>query len=179
MIKKLKISLLVSLALVLSAGFFVTRFSLAEEVENQVLMMEGQMSQLIEAQLQLTQAIEGMFPENGGGDYMPQPQAAGGDGTLFPPPGNCISAKQEWSSSNTYSDSDWSTQSKYTGSSRINQYLDINGDGLPDHLDYKNDSSLILSCIHLNTGSGWELAHKCWGQKVNNVWTFYGDCAEV
>ena len=62
--------------------------------------------------------------------------------------------------------------------------MDLNGDGLSDYLYHSlYQASLpmdLKSCVHLNTGSGWNRAYKCYGKNPTgqpNDWTFYGDCA--
>ncbi len=71
----------------------------------------------------------------------------------------------------------------------LQQFLDLNGDGLPDYiysLHGKNQGPqggageyVIRDCIALNTGSGFDIAYKCVYDLDANGTTrkYHGDCA--
>ena len=60
-----------------------------------------------------------------------------------------------------------------------NQFVDINGDGLNDHVYRKGYLSAGKrreeSCVLLNNGSGWDIVYRCFATNG----TFYGDCAQI
>ena len=106
------------------------------------------------------------------------PQQAGGEGTQLPP-GACYADHKDWPSSGTYNESDWDLQKLAFDSANGVQLQDLNGDGLVDSFMKSKSGTLLATCVFLNNGRGWDLTHKCYGTKNDNqVWTFYGDCAQ-
>lgn len=80
----------------------------------------------------------------------------------------------------------WSTVNFYNGSNstagyqeKINNFVDINGDGLNDYFyrySYVYSSKRREeACVLLNNGSGWDVAYRC--LTING--TYYGDCAQI
>ena len=74
------------------------------------------------------------------------------------------------------------------------QFLDVNGDGLVDHLfsewRYHNYGGTHVidtqekTCVTLNTGTGWETEYKCLSIKESDgaggyEKAYYGDCAQL
>ncbi len=178
------------------SGFFVllialtfSTFSQAEEVDDQKInVLESQMSQLIESQNELTLALSGVVNNDSPNleglddfkaDLEPQ-QMTVGDGTEFPPYTNCGNGHQEWPSSGIYKKSEWQME-EFSNSvgNRTMGFQDLNGDGLVDHYNYYHGSNWRNSCVYMNDGEGWDLVHKCYAKENNNVWTFWGDCAQA
>ncbi len=102
----------------------------------------------------------------------------------------CLSDYQDWDSSGTFkSGVSWETyniigqQNNGGGSIPVNQFLEINGDGLVDHVYYYNrisdNKAYVDACTMLNTGSGWEIVYKCVTTAQDGVFTYYGDCADT
>lgn len=111
---------------------------------------------------------------------------------------SCLANHETWNSSYTFnSNAIWNplTQPRGTsGVSSIDQYFDINGDGLIDHIyQVAMDSAFygtnglaayytgIDSCVMLNTGSGWEIAYRCKSIMDMDTYSpiYYGDCADM
>lgn len=113
----------------------------------------------------------------------------------------CFYNYQSWTSSSTYDNTNnWDLKfipsisferapnypeyAEDTKANYIEQFLDINGDGLVDYLysfhgrEYDNKTYwAIRDCVMLNTGTGWEVVHKCVGN-YDSGYTYYGDCAQ-
>ena len=98
--------------------------------------------------------------------------------------------------SNTYAASDWESSFRMDWNSLNGvslpreQMIDLNGDGLVDYQYVSisnasssgNDYYTYVSCVYLNTGSGFEPAHRCYAQlqaqnRVLTSQTYQGDCA--
>jgi hypothetical protein len=106
-----------------------------------------------------------------------------GSGSTFP---TCLDNWESWeSSSNPNYNAAWSlhdfpTYGLYPNGT-FSQLTDINGDGLTDFIyakrynDYGRDD--FQSCTLLNTGSGWDVAFRCFMRKEGLENKFYGDCA--
>lgn len=100
----------------------------------------------------------------------------------------CFWNYQSWAKSTTLKmDAPWSTldiksSPPWNNAGPVtNQFLDVNGDGLLDHIysSYLNGYGEIYinECLLLNTGRGWTPGFKCVGETINGIDTFYGDCA--
>lgn len=151
-----------------------------ENTEAKVITLESQMSQLIESQNNLTLALQNaLLPKDQFKAPDQEPQQLGGDGTKLPPSYLCTSDYLEWPSSDTYKETEWAMEDMYpTGGQNTSYFSDINGDGLVDYY-FLDVASGRRTCVQLNNGQGWDLVHKCMAKSVNNVWTFYGDCAKT
>ena len=100
--------------------------------------------------------------------------------------------------SSTYQQSDWDLSFIRTQEvneprhySSINQFIDLNGDGLVDYVnaytknnktDYTDGSYTYHGCVFLNTGHGFEQVHACDATIYKNGYgdleqSFNGDCA--
>lgn len=116
--------------------------------------------------------------------------------TISPPAGMSLcnsNALMALTHSNTYAASDWDisfVQSIITGTTRttvpIDQFIDLNGDGLMDYLfSYQSSSSSSdsgYSCVALNNGAGFTVVHRCrysitYSSSAIASQDYYGDCA--
>lgn len=146
--------------------------------------LESKLVELIDSQNKLTATLQKAWePKDQFKIPDSDPQQLGGDGTKFPPALFCTSDYQEWPSSGVYKESDWPLEKLYGWYMDVNgaQYIDVNGDGLTDQLYLNKSSTQIHSCLYLNNGRGWDLAHKCYANFDGNpqAWKFYGDCAKT
>lgn len=168
--------LVFSVVLALGSNTFAQQKEVTASTDNVDLQL------LIDSQKQLTDALAALAqPANNEIDDLVVSNASNpvGDGTNFPPSYLCTLDYQNWESSDTYSDSEWSTESLYInaqgGSGSF--FQDINGDGLTDYFFVQNATVNRRSCVHLNNGRGWDLVQKCYAELDSGSWTFYGDCA--
>ncbi len=115
---------------------------------------------------------------------------------------HCLRNSETWDTSNVFKeDADWSMHLiPKVGNSSYNiimdQFIDLNGDGLVDYFYNSNmnytsyqsgthnqiaDYTRLATCIMLNTGSGWEIAYRCvTGFDEDTLQPFYrGDCADM
>lgn len=155
--------------------------SWAEDLIQPGSTLESKMSELIDSQNKLTVALQkALEPNNQFKIPDSEPQQAGGDGTNTPPPQSCTQNYQEWPSSNIYKRSDWDPyEMMFAGNNAGAHYYDINGDGLLDYFFLSYAGSQRQSCVHLNTGRGWDMVYGCYAYKNNlDPWIFYGDCAK-
>jgi len=118
--------------------------------------------------------------------------------------GYCIDGWETWPQSNKKKENaPWSleqiTTMVYSGDQPLNQFIDLNGDGLTDHVYSRSHQNVYAastpsgyryyrygeSCVMLNNGSGFEIAHRCRVDKKYDQNTrkwdlvFYGDCADL
>jgi hypothetical protein len=103
-----------------------------------------------------------------------------------------------YSSTTRASNTPWDLQFMTFPDEGIQQFIDLNGDGLPDYInsykEFRNNYNSVLngaiysayieesSCVYLNDGAGWDIAYQCITASsiVNNarILTYYGDCAQ-
>lgn len=168
--------MVVAIALIL-----VNQSSAEEQTEGKVIILESQMSKLIESQDKLTGILqEALLPNDKFKNPDPEPQQAGGDGTKFPPAYICTEDYSEWPSSYIYEESEWAMESMYATPNGSSSYFsDVNGDGLMDYYFINNTTTQRRTCLQLNNGRGWEMAHQCYAERIQGVWKFYGDCAKT
>ncbi len=91
----------------------------------------------------------------------------------------------------SFKDFPTATSSSLAEASKIQQFVDVNGDGLVDYVYAKRyprmyyASNLAKSvaftyaneCVVLNNGNGWETAYRCYTKDTPNGVEYYGDCA--
>lgn len=108
---------------------------------------------------------------------------------------DCTDNYDTWNNSTTYNENyPWSLDFISSGNfpanpKRIEQFIDLNGDGLLDYMmfegmkynSFENPQhyNALTSCVYLNNGSGWEKASQCHIRYDNAIQQilYYGDCA--
>lgn len=177
--------LVIASTMVLASLLIVAHFASAQQaVQSTTSNLESQMTELIESQNRLASAMEKAF--------MPEEESEIGGTTMAltsgtPPREKCFDNFQSWPSSDTYKQVDWDLSiTGYIGSSYYpaHNFVDVNGDGLIDYFFIRDDVGTIpirKQCLYINNGSGWERVFKCYSQfnSSTDVWTHYGDCADV
>lgn len=170
---------LASTFLLLGGGLFISMNTLAEEEPvDKMSQLEAQVNELLAFKQQVQNYNPNISPFDDFKNINSEPQQLGGDGTKFPPSTYCAVDYMEWPSSDTYKKSAWAMESMYTTGQPLVRHEDVNGDGLIDYVMSANSDVQRNSCLELNNGSGWDLTYKCHAIKNNNIWTFYGDCAQ-
>jgi hypothetical protein len=100
----------------------------------------------------------------------------------------CLDNYTSWPQSSTFSaGGPWSTELIFSGNYSheiTNQFTDLNGDGLIDHIFLRNAGQLYSTnrtsaCVLLNNGNGWDLAYRCVATANSSGATYYGDCAQL
>jgi hypothetical protein len=177
------LSILVAGVFIFGSALLVSNFSFAQEITRQTAeakilppddQTQDQMSKLLESQNHLIEVLEKSLVKSEP-DYSSMYANFAAGSTA--PRGECSTDKNQWPSSLHYKQADWDVN--FISGSGIQVWNDVNGDGLLDYIISTRLSSIIKSCVYLNTGSGWERRYKCVAELTNNVWNFYGDCADT
>ena len=167
--------------IVLASVLVVSNFTSAQEaVKTMGSSLEDQMTELIKSQNRLADAMENAFVEEAltPDSHLFMSMVAGTSGA---PPIFCWNDALSMTTSAYYIENDWAAEF-INSNSKYENFIDLNGDGLLDYLYSNNGGSSISSCIYLNTGSGWERVHVCYGWLSNpslETWSFKGDCADT
>jgi hypothetical protein len=120
------------------------------------------------------------------------------------PDTGCGAGYKDWDNSSlVYNDThQWSTifipilsgSDKYPEPKVVEQFADINSDGLPDYVfsfrsgrvndpgNMQTVNAYSQDCVYLNTGTGWEPAYRCVMEGISHLaqaheLKYYGDCA--